>query len=312
MYRSLNLKVLGATGRQSELLESALTHKFKGIDVDVEAVARRQTMETLPRTRQMFDSARLHMDCFPLPIDWQAEKAQFDTKMQGFGTLLDVASGLGMSYAEAIVRPDTKLPFPDDFEQHVSRIRQVADRLAEKEIRLGISFTGAPALRNAAANPFVADVEKFTALFEAINSRNVGMIVDTWDWVVSGGTLAQFKALKPESIVAVRFASLKPGVSPDAAGKDDRVLPNSDGLVNNGDFLAALAEMKFEGPVSVRPSASTLGKIGADRLVRKAKDSLDLLWIDGGLAPKPVTVVETVPPAAADDESDDDDEDSDS
>ena len=38
MYRSLNIDTLGVSGRQSELIELALTYRFRGIDVDVEAL----------------------------------------------------------------------------------------------------------------------------------------------------------------------------------------------------------------------------------------------------------------------------------
>ena len=41
MYRNLNPAALGVTGRQSELIELALTYGFKGLDLDIRSVVKR-------------------------------------------------------------------------------------------------------------------------------------------------------------------------------------------------------------------------------------------------------------------------------
>lgn len=46
MYKNLNAEVLGVSGRQSELIELAMTYGFIGLDVDITEVVKR----TAPRT----------------------------------------------------------------------------------------------------------------------------------------------------------------------------------------------------------------------------------------------------------------------
>ena len=256
------------------------------MDVDVETIARRQTLETLPRTRQMFESARISLDGFHLPIAWQGEDTAFAASQQSQEHLLALASGLGMSYATATLAPDTARPFPEEFEQHVTRISQIAEALAGAELSLGLTFTAAPSARNADANEFIADVEKFLALLNSINSPNVGLIVDTVNWVVGGGTPEQLKSIPAEKIIAARFASLPEGMSASEATPNDRTLPHSNGVVDNGKYLAPLTEINYEGPVLAYPK-DEIGKRSSDSVVRAARESLDQLWIDAGLSEAP-------------------------
>ena len=42
MYKNLNTEILGITGRQSEIIELALTYGFRGIEIDIADLRRRK------------------------------------------------------------------------------------------------------------------------------------------------------------------------------------------------------------------------------------------------------------------------------
>lgn len=294
MYYSLNIDTLGISGRQSELIELALTYKFHGIDVELETISRRETLESLSGVRQMFDSAKLGRDGFSLPIGWRAEKPQYEQQKSGLKHLLDIAQGLGMSYAAAKISPDTHLPFPEDFELHQTRIREVADLLAPRDLRLGLCMQAAAAHRAGCDSPFVHQAETFTTLVNTVAHPQVGMVLDTWDWVVGGGTVAMLKDVPVEKILAVRLAGLPAGVELELAQETDRVIPEQDSQVDNGQFLAALNEMGYQGSVAVWPHPSHLASESRDDAAKRAKEALDQLWIDSGMAPGPPMAEEQV------------------
>jgi chitinase len=41
MYKNLNATVLGVSGRQSELIELAMTYGFRGLDIDIVDLVKR-------------------------------------------------------------------------------------------------------------------------------------------------------------------------------------------------------------------------------------------------------------------------------
>ena len=54
MYKNLSPSAIGVFGRQSELLEIALTHRFKGLEIDINEVLRRAQTSKCPAGLPVF------------------------------------------------------------------------------------------------------------------------------------------------------------------------------------------------------------------------------------------------------------------
>jgi chitinase len=54
MYKNLNAEVLGVSGRQSELIELAMTYGFKGLDVDITEVVKRTARTDFERAARYY------------------------------------------------------------------------------------------------------------------------------------------------------------------------------------------------------------------------------------------------------------------
>lgn len=279
VYRSLNLDVIDANGRQSETLETALTHDFSGIDVDVAALEEARSLDTLSGMRQMFESAKISLDSFMLPLDWQADDAKYASSLKRLDSIIEVAQMLGMKVAEAVIRPETTDAFPEAFEQHTTRLGEVAERLAAADIKLGVSFTADDSVSEG-SQPFVVDVEKYKALVEAIPGDNVGYMVNTVDWTQGGGEPDGIAALG-DKLLSVRLASLD-----DADTEPVRRLPDV-GSVENGKVVAALAAANYQGPVYAWPTASEVPESKTDPAVIRVRESLDSVWVAAGLLEPP-------------------------
>ena len=84
-------------------------------------------------------------------------------------------------------------------------------------------------------NPWgVRCVEKppnFDALALLLKSvpGNVGLLLDTWDWYVGGGTLDTLKGFGIDDIAYVRIADAPADADRETLSEEQRVLPSEDG-----------------------------------------------------------------------------------
>ena len=68
MEKILNTQGLGVAGRQNELIELALTYKFKGVEVDMEDLVGRHDAMGKEFACQFLQSAKIELGTFQLPI----------------------------------------------------------------------------------------------------------------------------------------------------------------------------------------------------------------------------------------------------
>ena len=72
MYKSLNAESLGISGRPNELIELALTYKFRGLDLNAETWSRGREQAAM-----FLKSANIRVGGFDLPVPLSAEEAEY-------------------------------------------------------------------------------------------------------------------------------------------------------------------------------------------------------------------------------------------
>ena len=70
MFKNLNPEALGVSARDSELIELVLSHGFKGLDLDLVALAEQARTQGLDKASRLIASARLKIGSFRLPVRW--------------------------------------------------------------------------------------------------------------------------------------------------------------------------------------------------------------------------------------------------
>src|SRR6187549_3062592 len=105
MYKNLSPSALGIFGRQSELLEIALTHRFAGLEIDIQEVIRRAQSTSVAQACRYLCSARLKISGFELPIRWQGEEKDFKSDLAQVGPLLEVCTQLNADRCFTTIRP---------------------------------------------------------------------------------------------------------------------------------------------------------------------------------------------------------------
>ncbi|MFO7902525.1 MAG: sugar phosphate isomerase/epimerase family protein [Planctomycetota bacterium] len=300
MYRNLNPTALGMTGRQSELIELALTYGFSSLDVDMDAIVKRARASGLEQARRFISSANIRGGEFSLPVNLTASDATYRSNLAELDEFAQVAASLHSAACRATISPvcPAGVPYQEAFELHRTRLAETADVLAGHDIRLGLAFLAAPGYRAQAESPFIHDPDTLMTLIRTIGNPNVGLALDTWDWFVGGGSLDDLFVIPAEGIISVRLADIPEAADLASIADDERYLPGDGGRVDCRAIVQHLMTTGYTGPVTLYPAAVRLAGMTRDAIVHRAKKTLDELFSPGPSTPARMEQVEA--PAGAD------------
>ncbi|MFG0263936.1 MAG: sugar phosphate isomerase/epimerase family protein [Rhodopirellula sp. JB055] len=299
MFKNFCPSALGINGRQSELIELALTYAFRGMDVDMHDMLRRSQRTSFEDASKYLKASDIKIGSFHLAIDLDSDDETFTAAVAQLHPLGEIAQQLGAERALIRVPAATnRLPFNEFFDVQRNRLGQIADVLGQREIKLGVGFRAGAELLEGKEFTFVNNVETFRALVDAVPNENVGYVIDTWDWVVGDGAMDQLSEISGEKIVALRLGSVPAEADLATVKSTDRLLPELNGVtLDHVKVVSHLNETNFSGPMS--PTASTSQYKGQTRefLVQKAQEAIDGICKEAGMtvAPLPMDLIEDIP-----------------
>lgn len=305
MLKNFSPKSLGINGRQSELIELALTYGFSAMDVDMYEMLRRSQRTSAEDAAKFLKAAmgegmgRLEqIGGFPLEVDMDADDETFTAQVGALHPLADLAADLGAQRAYAMLPASTdRLPYHEYFETQRGRLTQIAEVLSGKGIRLGVGFNAAKELRESKQFDFVRNVEGLIAMVKAVGNPNVGYVLSSWDWAIGDGGMDQISELAGSDIVAVRLGSVADDADPAKATRADCVLPILEGPLNHVNLVKHLISTGFEGPIS--PAASPTRYKGQTResTVKEAQEAIDAICTAAGVEvkPLPMDLIDDIP-----------------
>ncbi len=132
---------------------------------------------------------------------------------------------------------------------------------------------------------------------KSVAGDNVGYIVDSWDWLVSGSTIEQLNEIPGKKIVTARLGSIIEGVAVADATTVDRVLPEVLGPLNHVAFVKKLKSQGYDGPIG--PSASSSQYKGETReyIVSTGQELIDDILTQAGInvPPRPKDTLSQYP-----------------
>lgn len=294
MFKNFSPQSLGINGRQSELIELALTYAFRGMDVDMGDMLRRSQRTTVDDATKYVRAAEIKIGGFDLDVNLDADDDTFTNQVATLHPLAELAANLNAVCATIRVPAATdRLPYHEYFETQQARLGQIAGVLGGRGIRLAVGFRAGKELEEGKQFPFVRNVEGLLALVRGVGN-GAGVLIDTWDWVVGDGGMDQIRELSVSEIASVRLGSVPEDVDAASAATKERVLPEMNGPINHVGLIKHLETLGFEGPVS--PTASSLRYKGQTResIVQQAQEAVDGIFREAGLtvAPRPMDLIE--------------------
>ena len=279
----------GAVGVKPADLRAAIAlasrHGFQGLEFNAREVAQLVEQEGAAAVRHLFAEAGLRPAGFGLPVDWRGPVEHWQRGLEELPRLVRAAAAIGSHRTMTWVPSGSdERAYEDNYRFHVERFRPIAQILAEHGCRLGLEFLGPKTLRDARKHPFIYTLPDMLSLAAEIGP-NVGLLLDSWHWYTSGGTLDQVRGLRPEQVVYVHVNDAPAGVPVDQQVDNVRALPGETGVIDIAGFLRALDAIGYDGPVVAEPFKKELNDLASndDRLER-VHLALDTIFRRAGLA----------------------------
>ncbi len=286
MFKNLSVEGIGVSGRQSEIIELALSFGFKGIDLDLADFHQQVQLHGLPHARRLLDSARLKYGAFRLPLVWDETDETYQAGVRQLPDLLKLAAEIGATRAVTTISPanDTR-PYHENFEFHRRRLADVGGLLEPFKMRLAVEFVAPAAARKNRAFQFIHSFDAVVMLINMIRATNVGIVVDPWQIYAAGSNLEDIRKLPAERLVACYLSDAPAEIEPTALAESDRLLPGETGKIDSAAVLTLLAELGFDGPVTPRVHRERAAGMRRDQLVKLAAERTDQALKGAGLSP---------------------------
>lgn len=304
MYKNLNATVLGVSGRQSELIELAMTYGFLGLDIDIVDLVKRTQRSEFDKASRYLLSSKMQVSGFDTPIDLDSDDTSFEKALVQLPNAIEIAGKVGARAGFLRLPAATdRLPFHEYFDVLRKRIDRIGEIFEKNNVQLALYFSAAKENRENRQFKFIQDVDGFLAFFKACTSPSVSLVIDTFNWVVGGGTFEQLAEIPGERIAALRISDTEELPSVNDASLSMRQIAGATGIIDNVRFVTALSKAGFDGPITSYAHASNFGGLTRDAIVAKSQDALDNVLASAGLPTftrRPDLVVEATGPVSED------------
>lgn len=280
MYRTLSPMHIGHNVNLEVSAPLAEKYGFEGIFVNIQ-----KETELLPeRFRELIAKHQLKAAGFELPTAFWKDEAVFNQDLKQLEQYAAFAKACGLNACTTYVLPASdQMTYIENFKLHVDRGKKVAEILKAYDIRLGLEFIGPFSLRKNAKFIFLHTLEGMLELCDAIDSGNVGIVLDAFHWDMAGHTLADFKKItNVSSIVCVHINDAPLGIAPEEQQDLCRALPGSTGVIRIEDFFRGLQELNYAGPVLCEPFVKELGAMTFENVVSLVGESFERVWPENG------------------------------
>lgn len=291
MFKNLNPKALHIDTSLQEAINLAKTAGFQGVDIDIEEASKITREKSLNRIKQIFARKSMRFGGWLIPIDWQKEiriplykERKYRKDLNALSEYAEIAGKLGCVRALTWLNPySDSRPFHENFDWHVKRLQPVAEILKQHGCFLALEFLGPKTLRIGHKHKFIHDLGRTLELCDAIGTKNVGVLLDSWHWYTSHGTLNDLKQLSSKDVIYVHINDAPTGIPVDQLIDNIRCLPGETNVINLVGFLTALKEIGYDGPVTPEPFKEELKFMTAERATSLTFEMLSKVWKMAGL-----------------------------
>jgi len=277
-YKNLGNGHIGVRANQHQALDYAVKYCFEGITPSLGEFENKSPSEIAEWAAMMKDKG-IRYGSAGLPVEFRRDQERFRNDMAQFPKKAAVLKQMGVSRVATWILPGSnELTYVQNFEMHKTRFQEVAKVLGDNDIRLGLEFVGPRTSRAGNRFPFACTQIDMMELVHAIGLPNVGLLLDSWHWYTSHGTIEEMLQLTNRDIVHVHVNDAPAGIPVDEQVDNRRALPVTTGVIDMKGFANALVKIGYDGPVECEPFDQELRKMDADAALQKTIDALNRMW----------------------------------
>lgn len=280
MYRNLNTGAIGVKATLPQTIQLAAAHGFAGIDFSIGEAQTIVDEHGLDHLRGLFNDAGIKPGSFGFPVDFRRDDATWRAGLDKLAAQAALAVDLGCLRTATWIMPcDNTRNFATYFRFLVNRLRPAAQILADYGIRFGLEFIGPKTLRETQRFNFVHTMDGMLAVCAAIDTGNMGLLLDIFHLWTGHGTNDDVRRLSNADVVTVHVNDARTGRSADEQMDQERALPGATGVMDLAGFVQALHTIGYDGPVTAEPFDKTLATLSADEAVAKTAASMQSIGL---------------------------------
>jgi sugar phosphate isomerase/epimerase len=277
-YKNLAPGHIGVRANQQQALEYAVKYGFDSITPNPGEFANKSALE-ISEWLGLMKEKGIRYGAGGLPVEFRRDEDRFKNDLVGLPKQAGLLKQLGVTRVATWIMPGSReLTYRQQFELLTQRFRQVAKVLKDNDIRLGLEFVGPRTSRSRSRFAFISTHIEMMELVEAIGMGNVGLLLDSWHWYTSHGTVDELLKLSNNDVVHVHVNDAPAGIDVDQQVDNRRALPATTGVIDLKGFINAMVKIGYDGPVECEPFDQELRRMEPDAAVQKTIDSLNRLW----------------------------------
>lgn len=269
---------IGVRANQQQALEYAIKYGFEGITPSPGEFENKSASE-ISEWLGLMKEKGIRYGAGGLPVNFRRDEERFKNDMAKLPGQASLLKQLGVTRVATWIMPGHReLTYLQQFKLLTHRFRQVAKVLKDNDIRLGLEFVGPRTSRSRSRFAFISTHIEMMELVEAIGTGNVGLLLDSWHWYTSHGTVDELLKLSNNDVVHVHVNDAPAGIDVDKQVDNRRALPATTGVIDLKGFINALVKIGYDGPVECEPFNQELRQMEPDAAVQKTSESLNRLW----------------------------------
>ena len=273
-YAILSLGRLGFHASFPESVELATRHSFEGLDPDLGYLASLSD-DALHRLLDELQKRNLKFGAAGLPIEFRKDSDTFNSDLKRLPDAAAVLRRAGIWRVNTWILPcSDDLTYLQNFRQHAARLRLCAQVLADHGEKLGLEYVSPRTLWRSQKHPFIHTLSEMKELLVAIGTDNLGIQLDSWHWFNAQETQQDLLTLRGQDVITVDLNDAPTGLTLDQYRDDHRELPAATGVIPVKQFLDALLQIGYDGPIQAEPFNAALRALPLEQACAAASDAM--------------------------------------
>ncbi|MHC4241941.1 MAG: sugar phosphate isomerase/epimerase family protein [Planctomycetota bacterium] len=277
-YKNLAPGHIGVRANQRQALEYAVKYGFDSITPSPGEFQNKSTSEIRDWLELMKEKG-IRYGTAGLPVEFRRDEDRFKADMTRLPRQAAFLRQFGIKRIATWITPGHReLTYLQNFKLLRRRFREIANVLKDNDIRLGLEFVGPRTSRARSRFPFICTHIGMMELVEAIDTGNVGLLLDSWHWYTAHGTIEELLQLSNNDIVHVHVNDAPSDIAIDKQMDNRRALPVTTGTIDMKGFINALVKIGYDGPVECEPFDQELRNMENDAALQKTIAALNRIW----------------------------------
>lgn len=279
MFKNLGVGELGHRASLQESLELARRHGFPAITFSIVEAYELAEATSPAGVAQLFAEAGVKPGAWHFPVQFRQDEAQWRAGLDLLPAYAALAQELDCLRTFTYIIPaDDDRTFTENFQFHVARLHPASQILHDYGCRFGLEFVGPYTSRRNKRYSFIHTLEGARCLAAALDSGNVGVLLDIWHLHTAHNRTADILELDPEEIIYVHVNDAPAGIETDALLDNVRTLPGETGVLDIEGFLRALRQVGYDGPVTAEPFSQRVRDLPVEQAVAETATAFARVW----------------------------------